>query len=149
MGHLYIFTFYLHIFGPFMVSIQIYYCTKSHFKLINNQNKEFFYVYSGTEPYDMRKCHVQLRWEGCTGRIPFYSGRKLIRLGSASDWRFLISDAVTLQDSKESECKFFKGFKYCKPSRVMQEFETFKDTNAVSPTFKKETTWQLKIKIYI
>ena len=81
MGHLYIFTFYLLIFSPFMVSIQIYYCTKSHFKLINNQNKEFFYMYSGTEPYDMRKCHV---WQGCTGRIPFYSGRKLIRLGSAS-----------------------------------------------------------------
>lgn len=71
-------------------------------------------------------------------QVPIYSGRKLTRLGRAADWSFLISDAVTLQDSKVSERRFFKGFKYCNPSLVMREFETFSDTNAVKPAFWEE-----------
>lgn len=70
--------------------------------------------------------------------LPIYSGRKLTRLGRAADWSFLISDAVTLQDSKVSERRFFKGFKYCNPSLVMREFETFSDTKAVKPACSEE-----------
>lgn len=64
---------------------------------------------------------------------PPYSGRRVTRLGRAVDWSFLISAAVTLQDSRDNERKFFKGIKYCNPAFVIREFETFKDTNAVNP----------------
>lgn len=65
--------------------------------------------------------------------LPIYSGRMLTRFGRANDWSFLISDAVTLQDSKVNDRKFFRGFKYCKPSLVTREFDTLNDTNVVNP----------------
>jgi len=72
-----------------------------------------------------------------TNAVPVHSGRTVTRFGRAVDWSFLISAAVTLQDSSDNERKFFKDIKYCNPSFVIREFETFRDTNAVNPGGKK------------
>lgn len=76
-----------------------------------------------------------------TGQILLvYSGLKLIKFGRSAEWIFLISAAVTLQDSKVRVRKFFKGFKYRSPSLVIREFETFSDLNAVIPVFRYRYT---------
>ncbi|KAG5594034.1 hypothetical protein H5410_035266 [Solanum commersonii] len=48
------------------------------------------------------------------------------------------TDAVTPQYSRYRECKFLRGFRCCKPSLVILEFETFKETNDVNPAFSDE-----------
>lgn len=70
--------------------------------------------------------------------VSIYSGRKLTRFGRDVDWSLLMSAAVTLQDSNDSDLKFFKGVKCCKPSLVILEFDTFRDTKAVNPAGKQK-----------
>lgn len=47
-----------------------------------------------------------------------------------------MSFAVTLQDSKVSDFKFFSDFRCCNPALETQEFETFKETSCVNPAIK-------------
>lgn len=72
-----------------------------------------------------------------------YSGRKLTRFGRSVIWSFLMSFAVTLQPSKVRDFKFLSSFKWRSPELVIREFETFKETNPVSPAFKYDQVWQL------
>lgn len=44
-----------------------------------------------------------------------------------------MSFAVTLHDSNVSDFKFFSVFRCRSPPLVMREFDTFKDTNPISP----------------
>uniref|UniRef100_A0A2P2MLH9 Uncharacterized protein n=1 Tax=Rhizophora mucronata TaxID=61149 RepID=A0A2P2MLH9_RHIMU len=44
-----------------------------------------------------------------------------------------MSLAVTLQDSRVRDFKFFNVFKCRKPELVIREFETFKETSPVNP----------------
>lgn len=62
-----------------------------------------------------------------------YSGRKLIRFGSAVAWSFLISFAVTLQESSVSERRFCSAFRWRRPALDTRELETFRETKAVKP----------------
>lgn len=62
-----------------------------------------------------------------------YSGRKLTRLGRSVAWSFFISLAFSLQDSRVSDLRFFRGFRCFNPPAVIRELETFRDTNSVNP----------------
>lgn len=91
-------------------------------------------------PYRIRNAKISPSKAGpgkkelCYGWLDRY----LTRFGRTFAWSFLISNAVTLQYSKSNERKFFRGFRYCNPSLVIQEFETFRHTNNVSPAFSEE-----------
>lgn len=54
-------------------------------------------------------------------------------LGRADNWSFFNSVAVTLQDSRESDLNFFKALRWCSPSLVMREFDTFREIRSVNP----------------
>lgn len=66
-----------------------------------------------------------------------YSGRKFTRLGRAVIWSLLISPAVTLHDSRVKDFRSLSGFRWCNPPFVTREFETFRETSAVSPVDNK------------
>lgn len=102
--------------------------------------------------------HRPVRFSEHTNRILYtslllrdYSGRKLTRLGSAVDWSFLISLAVTLQDSKDRDLRFFNDLICTKPALLIRELEMLSETKPVKPViplskpsvFRKKTTMQL------
>lgn len=62
-----------------------------------------------------------------------YSGRKLTRLGRSVAWSFFMSLAFSLQDSRVSDLRFFRGFRCFNPPAVIRELETFRDTKSVNP----------------
>lgn len=66
-------------------------------------------------------------------QLPDYSGRTLTRLGRAANWSFLISIAVTLQDSRDKDLRFWSGFRWWSPEFDTREFDTFRETKAVRP----------------
>ena len=91
------------------------------------------YVHTGRPVVPALACggYVQVDRGGC--QLPDYSGRTLIRLGRAANRSFLISVAVTLQDSRYRDRRFCRGFRWWRPALDTREFDRFSVTSAVRP----------------
>ncbi|TVU29244.1 hypothetical protein EJB05_20802, partial [Eragrostis curvula] len=78
-------------------------------------------------------------------QVPSYSGRTVIRLGSVVAWSFFISFAVTLLESRDSDCRFCRSFRCLRPALDTREFETFNETKAVKPMSKEDANIDFNI----